>query len=133
MKSRIVLNTSDDRGYWINWDKFFPHIDHEDLALRDSRTVLDYYLSSWFYEPEEDVHLFKPPAFTLRLRYARFINGRHRTILLSKHMKHIPMALTQINPDHEWILDEVSVRSLSESEVFEIPDFEIKDAINIET
>jgi hypothetical protein len=37
-------------------------------------------------------------------------------------MGNIPMALTHINSDHGWILDEIVVRRLAESEVFELPD-----------
>lgn len=35
------------------------------------------------------------------------------------------MALTYINPDHEWILDEIFVRPQDKQEIFELPDLEI--------
>jgi predicted porin len=130
MNCRIVLNTISDRGYWINWEKFFYYINQDDFTFLESQTVLAHYSSKWFHGvDEEGVYLFQPPSFNLQERKVKFENGRHLFLLLSRHMNHFPMVLTYMNPEHQWILEEISDGLLDESDIFEMPDLEFKKAI----
>ena len=132
MKCRVILNTISDRIYWIKWEKFFNFIIPGDFSFFESQAVLDHYLSKWFDGvDEEGVYFFQPPSFNLRERKVKLESGRHLTLLLSRHMKNIPMALTYMNPEHQWILEEISDGSLSDSEILEIPDLKIKDGFNL--
>jgi hypothetical protein len=104
----------------------------DDFSFFESQTVLDHYLSRWFDGvDEEGVYLFQPPSFNLRERKVKFENGKNLTLLLSRHMKNIPMTLTSMNPEHQWILEEISDGSFDDSEILEIPDLKIKDGFNL--
>ena len=129
MNCRIILNTFSDRGYWINWEKLFYYINNDDLSFFKSQIALNHYLPTWFDSADEEgVYLFQPPSFNLHERKVAFDNGRHLTLLLSKHMNNFPMVLTHMNPEHQWILEEISGGLLDESDIFEMPDLEIKTA-----
>ena len=75
-------------------------VDPDDLACRESQLVEEYYRADWFYF-EPGATLFNAPAFYLKDNRAFFINGRHRTVLLARHLSLLPMALTQIDAASE--------------------------------
>lgn len=77
-------------------------------------------------------HLF----FYLEQGVAKFINGRHRTLVLRKHMALIPMALANMDgypisapaPQviSQQVLEVIAVSKLHGNEIFDFPDLTIK-------
>lgn len=126
MKCRIDLQTSTDRPLWIDWAKFMQCVDHADLACRESKIVENFYRSAWF-RFQDGQWFFSPPAFYLRQGSALFINGRHRVLLLSRHLQLLPMSLTQSDKQSESALSSITMRPLALDEVFELPDLPMRE------
>jgi len=128
MECKIDLTAVSDRAYWIRWAAFLECLDHADFACRDSETIRDCYLSSWFYDANGEKR-FNLPAFFLREGYARFINGRHRTALLSRYLDVLPMALTYADQLSEKVLEGMVLRGIEPDEIIVLPDLPIEDSI----
>ncbi len=128
MNCKILFNHASDRYYWIQWIEFKDFVDHKNLACRDSEKIEECYLSGWFYD-ENGEHKFIPPAFRLENGRARFINGRHRTVLLSNYLDILPMALTEIDSESQHVLDRIVVREIKRDEDFLLPNLPIKELI----
>ena len=129
MKCKLDLTTHSDMPYWVNWIAFMRHVDREDLARRESKKVVDCYLSSWFHRGQNGIYFFNPPAFYLDKGQALFINGRHRTVLLSRYLEVLPMALTQMDSASESVLREIVQGGIDLDEVFVLPDLPMRDVI----
>ena len=128
MQCRVDITAAGDRPFLIKREEFMHCVDEKDLACRDSATVLDQYLATWFHWNDGEC-FFNLPAFYLRNGRALFINGRHRTILLSRHLDRLPMALTQLDHASESTLENLVARPLSEGEVIFLPDLPIVEAM----
>ena len=111
-------------------------VDQTDLAQRTSQKIEDAYHEHWLSPCPDGSYLFHAPEFYLKNGVARFINGRHRTLVLSKHLIEIPMALTNIDGypvyaahAHQSSLDvlaAMSVRKATEQEAFCFPDLPVR-------
>lgn len=107
-------------------------VDQWDLAQRVSKHIENAYHMHWLSKCADNTYLFHAPEFYLHLGIARFINGRHRTLVLAKHLKEIPMALTNMDGypvyaphPHQIsvkVLEQISTQKLTGEEVFEFPD-----------
>lgn len=130
MKCRIDITASTDVAAWVTRDTFMANVDTADLACRDSEKVLNWYHSDWFRNDESGVRYFTPPAFEFRNGHLLGINGRHRAILLYRHLKAIPMLLVR---PHMWPEDkiaEIVQQKIKEGETIELPDLPIKETIS---
>ena len=87
--------------------------------------VQDAYLESWFRR-EADEAAFSLPAFYLKEGTAYFINGRHRAVLLFRHMPVVPMALTQMDAGSARALESFAQRELATDEFILLPDLPIR-------
>src|SRR3954462_8214036 len=96
MRCRVDLTVASDRPYLVRRDSFMKIVDPWDFACRESAVVRDAFLHDWFRR-DGDYLAFNPPAFYLKDGIARFINGRHRTVLLFRYMQVVPMALTRMD------------------------------------
>jgi hypothetical protein len=135
---RVFLRppNAEDEFYLIQVEKFMSIVDQWNLAQRASEAIEDAYHEHWFTQRADGSRLFHAPEFYLTKGVAKFINGRHRTLLLSKHLEQIPMALTNMDgfpvfaakphPESIEVLKQISVRKLSGSEFFEFPDLPVK-------
>ncbi len=124
MKCRINITAASDVAAWVTRDAFMANVDPDDLAFRDSKDVLDWYHPDWFRHDNDDLS-FTPPAFEFRNGHLLGINGRHRAVLLYRHLEVIPMLL--VRPD-TWPADkfaEIVQQEISEGESVELPDLPI--------
>lgn len=90
----------------------------------------------WLSEGASGVYEFEPPVFYIAQGVAKFINGRHRTLVLRKHMPAIPMALAHIDGcltfspapqlTSQQVLEAIVVSKLDGNEIFEFPDLAIE-------
>jgi len=105
MKCKIDITSGTDLPAWVTRDAFMNNVDMDDLALRESQVVFDWYHPQWFSTDNNHKLRFIPPAFIFSRGHLRGINGRHRAILLFRHLNIIPMLL--VNP-HEWPEEKVN-------------------------
>jgi hypothetical protein len=99
-------------------------VDPIDLSRREAADVRNFYLPDWF-RTEQAATYFNPPAFYLRNGCAFFINGRHRAILLGRHLSLVPMALTQLDTRSQSTLANIAEREIAADEEFDLPDLPI--------
>jgi hypothetical protein len=129
MKCRVDITAATDIAAWVTREAFIANVDQEDLSCRDSKIVFDYYHPNWFRYNIKGELYFTPPAFVFRDGYLCGVNGRHRAILLFRHLNTIPMLL--VNPDKwpESKLAEIALKQINENEIVELPDFPIDQRI----
>ena len=132
MQCRVDITAARDKPYLIRREEFMQCVDRADFACRESATIQDCYLAAWFHWINGE-RFFNLPAFYLSKRRAFFINGRHRTVLLSRYMDRLPMALTDIDRESKPTLQALVDCSLSEGEVIFLPDLPIVEAISHDT
>jgi hypothetical protein len=104
-------------------------VDQVDLACRESAEIKDCYLAAWFSWSQNGERCFSPPAFYLKNARAFFINGRHRALLLSRHLRVLPMALTQVDVFSQDALECIVDREIELNEILVLPDLPIQDSL----
>lgn len=122
MKCRIIITAATDLAAWVDRKSFMENVDLDDLACRQASVVHDWYHPEWF-EPDGDGGLrFTPPAFMFSGGRILGIDGRHRTVLLFRHMDAIPMLLANPETWPKELLNKIIHREISEAEIIELPD-----------
>lgn len=99
MEIKIMKTTEFDRLILVSRDKLMDYVNQEDLCCRESRIIEDAYHKDWFYQFNGFTY-FTPPAASIRDGTIYFINGRHRTILLTMHLSQFPFLIGNIDLDH---------------------------------
>lgn len=105
------------------------NVDPDDLACRESQDVFDWYHPDWFRHDDYDELYFTPPAFEFRNGHLLGISGRHRAVLLYRHLETIPMLLVAPDEWPEGKLAEVVQNKIGKSEIVELPDLPINVTI----
>lgn len=129
MKCKIDRTAKTDIAALVSREAFMANVDRNDLACRESRTVSDWYHRDWFRRDDSGELYFTPPAFVFRDGYLRGINGRHRAVLLFRHLEAIPMLL--VRPEiwpHEK-LAEIMQREIGDSETVELPNLPVNTVV----
>jgi hypothetical protein len=126
MKCRIRITAVSDIAAWVTRDAFMSHVDPDDLACRESEEVLDWYNQDWFSHDKNGELYFTPPAFEFRNGHLLGINGRHRAVLLYRHLDVIPMLLVLPGTWPHDKLIEIMEREIGKNEIVELPDLPIK-------
>ena len=126
MQCRIDITAATDVAALVTRDAFIANIDPGDLACRESKDVLDWYHPDWFRRDDNGELYFTPPAFEFRSGRLLGINGRHRAVLLCRHLEVIPMLLVTPGTWPKNKLAEIVQREIGESEIVELPDLTIK-------
>ncbi len=136
MKVKLQPPNAQDEFYLIKIEDFMRVVDQWDLSQRESEEIENAYHEHWIEEGDDGVYLFHAPEFYLVEGVAKFINGRHRTLVLARHLKEIPMALTsmdgypvyspQPHPKSVEVLGKIAKKKLKGSEIFDFPDLPIK-------
>ena len=96
------------------------------LACRESEVVADWYHSGWFRRDDNSELHFTPPAFEFRGGFLRGINGRHRAILLFRHLEVVPMLLVLPQTWPSEKLAEIMQREIGENEIVDLPNLPVK-------
>ena len=129
MKCKIDITAASDIAAWVTKGAFLANVDPDDLACRDSKKIFDWYHPKWFRLEDKGELYFTPPAFEFRNGHLLGINGRHRTVLLYRHMEVIPMLLVRPDSWPTGKLAEITQRLIGESETVELPDLLINMTI----
>lgn len=74
------------------------HIDVGDLNCRASEVIQNLYHKDWFFELNGSAY-FSPPSANIDDGVIKFINGRHRSILLSRHLSEFPFLIGNLDLD----------------------------------
>ena len=122
MKCKIDITAAEDVPAWVTREAFMRNTDPKDLACRESAEVHDYYHAGWFRRDEGGHLRFTPPAFAFYAGHLQGINGRHRAVLLCRHMEIIPMLLVRADTWPQEKIAEVMHRRIGEEELIELPD-----------
>lgn len=136
MKVRLQPPNARDVLYLVQVDQFMQVVDPVDLAQRSSVEIENAYHEYWLTPCDDGSYAFCAPVFYFKEGVAKFINGRHRTLLLTKHLTAIPMALANMDGypttatcphrDSVDVLRQISVRKITREEVFSFPDLPIR-------
>lgn len=106
------------------------NVDTADLARRDAENVFNWYHPGWFWIDDNGELYFAPPAYEFRSGHLLGINGRHRTILLYRHLEVIPMLFVRPRIWPKEKLNEIIQQEINEGEVVELPDLPINEALS---
>jgi hypothetical protein len=129
VKCKINKTMRGDIAAWVSRDIFMANVDQKDLSCRDSQVVFDWYHPNWFHRNADGILCFTPPAFEFRGGYLRGINGRHRAILLFRHIDAIPMLLVCTNWWPKGKLAEIALKQIEEGEDIQLPDLPINQIL----
>lgn len=129
MKCKILITAETDLAAWVSRKSFMSHVDQADLACRESEVIHDWYHPDWFREGDNGFLSFIPPAFGFWGGRLRGINGRHRAILLFRHLETIPMLLVLPGGWPKHLLAEIVQRRIGEDEVLELPDLPVNSSV----
>lgn len=137
MRVRLQPPNAKDKLFLINVDTFNEVVDYADLARRNSLSIENAYHEHWLSRCPDGSYLFHAPEFYMTRGRAKFINGRHRYLTLSRHVAEIPMALAGM--DGGYPLDGIDLRQAGvpalagiflrevvEDEVFWFPDLPVR-------
>lgn len=125
MKCKIDITASTDLAAWVSREAFMSNADPSDLACRESEMVGDWYHLGWFRTGDNGELYFTPPAFEFRNGCLRGINGRHRAVLLFRHLELIPMLLVRPLMWPKEKLAEIVQREIGSNETLELPDLSL--------
>lgn len=129
MKCKIDITTDTDLAAWVSREAFMANVDSNDLACRESEAISDWYHPDWFWRDDNGGLYFIPPAFEFRGGCLRGISGRHRAVLLFRHLDLIPMLLVLPERWPKEKLAEIMQREIGESETVELPNLPVNTAI----
>lgn len=129
MKCKIYITAETDLAVWVSRKAFMANVDSNDLACRESEVVSDWYHPDWFRSDDNGDLYFIPPAFWFWSGCLRGINGRHRAVLLFRHLEAIPMLLVRPNEWPREKLAEIVQREIGDSEIVELPNLPVNTAI----
>jgi len=104
--------------------------DQDDLAMKQNpdKEILNEYHENWIHKG-----IFIVPSFFIRGQHAMVGNGRHRLIMLSRHMREIPVAFERrfsVSDIIDQVVEKMIVRGLCRFEIIEYPDLPIDNLGN---
>lgn len=126
MNKKILKAVSSDRLILVNAKELMSRVDVDDLRCRNSQTIQNFYHKEWFFEFKGEPY-FDPPAIYINQGIIKFINGRHRSILLSRHLDEFPLLVGNLDLDHfsgvastksRDVLDKITAGSFIEHSFF---------------
>jgi hypothetical protein len=114
-----------DRLILVNAIELFNHADPVDLKCRNSGVIQDSYHADWFFE-FNGRNYFEPPPVNIEDGIIKFIDDRHRSILLSRHLDAVPLLIGNLDKDHRGgTATEKSIEALSKITVKQFPEHSV--------
>ena len=136
MRVKISQPNNGEELYLVCSEKLLSVVDSKDLACRSSSKIQDAFHVNWFTNNNKNEKEFIAPSLYIRKGVAYFMNGRHRTILLTQHLKEIPLRLAGLEGSafsteedlklSSRVLKEISIRKIETQDEFEFPDLRIE-------
>jgi hypothetical protein len=135
MKIKSNKTTDTDRLILVSSEKLMQYANEIDLQCRNAERVENAYHKDWFFE-EDGCTYFTPPAAYIEDGEIFFINGRHRAILLARHLDQFPFLIGNIDlyidgeePKESSlkVFDSIKVGNFKEYSTFSLPDLDFGD------
>ena len=135
MKIKTIKTVETDRLILVSSEKLMQYLNEDDLKYRNSEIVEDAYHKDWFFEFNGFTY-FTPPAAYIRDGEIFFINGRHRAILLARHLDQFPFLIGNLDLDHFGeepkassleVMDSIKAGNFEEHSIFSLPDLKFGD------
>ena len=135
MNKKIMKTADTDRLFIVCSIKLMKNVDQADLDCRNTKNVEDLYHKNWFYDYNGSEY-FIPPAAYIQNGRILFINGRHRAILLARHIKSFPFLIGNLdlvnfgsreNDNSIRVLNNIKVKDMEEHSTFDFPELEFGD------
>jgi hypothetical protein len=127
------ITAATDRPFWIRRADFLGHVHMQNYMCREVQWVANAYLKDWFRD-DQGMRFFSLPSVWLKEGRITFINGRHRTAVLSEHLEILPMAATTNGGDDDDALF-ISIKhaDLKLDRVIQVPDLPVltKEALDL--
>ncbi len=125
-----MKTTNTDRLFLVSSERLMQYVNEDDFKCRDSYIVEDAYHKDWFFEFNGYTY-FTPPTASIQNGEIFFINGRHRAILLARHLDQFPFLIGNIDQDHFGgepkassleVMDSIKAVDFEEHSTFILPD-----------
>ena len=136
MEKSIKKTNRLDRLILFDAKKLLAHADAVYLKFRNTEVIEDLYHPDWFFEYKGEEY-FKPPAVYIEDGIIKFINGKHRTQLLSKYLDTFPLLIGNLDRDCDGetptaksiaVLNEITADQFIEHSVFKnLPELDFGD------
>jgi len=135
MKIKTIKTVSTDRLFLVSSAKLMECMDSGDIKCRDSEIVEDAYHKDWFFEFNGSTY-FTPPAAYIKDGRILFINGRHRAVLLARHLESFPFLIGNVDLDHCGgvpksksleVMDDIKAADFEEHTTFNLPELQFGD------
>lgn len=135
MNKKIMKTTDSDRLILVRSDTFLQCVDKLDFECRSSEVINDLYQRSWFFSYNDEPY-FIPPAIYILNGKILFLNGRHRTTLLARHLEVFPVLVGNLDMDHCGrtaressleMLEKIKLGEIQEHSNFNLPDLDFGD------
>ena len=135
MHVKIMKTIDSDRVILVSSVTFLQCVDKLDFECRSSEVIKSLYQRSWFFSHNDEPY-FIPPAIYISNGEILFINGRHRTIVLARHLRVFPVLVGNLDMDHCGgaakrssleILEKIKLGEIQEDSNFNLPDLEFGD------
>ena len=130
MKCRVNVTAFTDIPILIERQIFRRYVSRDDLACRESAIIHDWYHPNWFREGDGYLY-FTPPAFCFRDNHFFCINGRHRAVLLCRHMEVFPLLLVRPRGSSSCISEGIAHSYLKDEQEIYLPDLPIRQEKDI--
>ena len=127
MKCNLYNNYKDLKAVWLSWNKVEQYWNNNDFHPLDSSNLKKAYHNLWFECVRDGLPLFKIGAilYDEKKNSIMFINGRHRTILLTTFTNKIPIAINESISDSDLFKGAI-VKSIKPHDVIVLSDYPIK-------
>lgn len=121
------LTLGTDVPAWVTKSTFYETFDQTDFFIREIHDVEDAYLGEWFYEENGETRFLLPTVGLVAGR-TQFINGRHRTAVLLRHLDELPIAFAVDHLDAiaRGIIGAIPKRPLNLTQHIFLPDLPVK-------
>ena len=129
MKCKITITSDNDLPVWLQKKNFEKYVNKKDLALRASKDIYDCYHPNWFNKNQNGEISFIPPAFHFIRGEFYGINGRHRAILLLRHLAIIPILFVNPPLNDKRLMAELIYKKIDVNKNIELPDLPINLAL----
>lgn len=123
MRCLPYINLPTDRAAWVSRVAIQERFDQTDLLRLKAKPLVDAYLKDWFSHVDGSCRFIIPPVSVIGGK-TEFVNGRHRTNVLLKHLEHVPICFATRDidaADLAWIISIGGTRIEADS-VLELPD-----------
>jgi len=121
----LTLHT--DIPAWVSKATFLALFSQTDFFIRQVQEVEDGYLAEWFYERNGETRFLLPTVGLVAGR-TQFVNGRHRTAVLLRHVDEVPMAFAvgHLDATARGVIDSIPKRPLDLAQYIVLPDLPVK-------